>query len=112
MVTRVRIDADGASAAEVERVLLAVAAALEERYSWLASGGEQVIERQLAEPGGFTAFHGRLTLHPNVASDSGQVAALAAQGVVVSLPAWSADDAVAVGGVPYGTVPPDELPAR
>lgn len=102
MVTRVRIDADGATATEVEAVLRAVAEALEERYTWLAPLGEQVIERQLAEPeGATTAFRGRLTLHPNVASDSGQVEALAAQGVQVTRPYWTAADAVAVGGVPY-----------
>lgn len=100
MVTRVRIEAEGASASEVEAILYATADALEERFTWLASRGEQVIQREVAEPDGFSAFTGRLILHPNVASDSGQVEALAKMGVKVTVPKWTADDAVAVGGVP------------
>lgn len=101
MVTRVRIDAEGASATEVEATLFAVADSLDATYRWHASRGEQVIERQLAEPPGFTAYRGRLTLHPNVASDSGQRDVLRAQGVDVVLPPWTAEDAIAVGGTPY-----------
>ncbi len=102
MVTRVRIDAEGATAGEVEAIFHAVAEALEERYGWLAAPGEMVIERQLAEPiGSHTTFSGRTTLHPNVASDSKQVEALEKQGVEITRPYWSADDAVAVGGSPY-----------
>lgn len=101
MVTRVRIEAQGGSAAEVEATLRLVADTLESIYGWIASRGEQVIERQMAEPEGHTAHAGRLILHPNVASDSGQVEFLEKNGVKVTKPAWTADDAVAVGGVPY-----------
>lgn len=102
MVTNVRIDADGQTAAEVEKLLHGVADALDEQFGWIASRGELVIERQLAEPeGAHTAFHGRLKLHPNVASDSGQVDAFRRRGIEVSRPSWTATDAVAVGGTPY-----------
>lgn len=101
MVTRVRIEAQGGSASEVEATLLLVAATLDSIYDWNAGRGEQVIERQVVEPEGPTAHFGRLILHPNVANDSGQVKFLEDNGVKVTKHYCSSDDAVAVGGVPY-----------
>lgn len=100
MITRVRIEAEGGSASEVEAQLTKFAAALDEMMGWLASDGEQVIERQLVEPSGHTAHKGRLILHPNVASDSGQVAWFTASGVKLTKPYWAEDEARTVGGVP------------
>lgn len=75
MITRIRIEAQGASAAEVESHLVAAADAIEEAISLDGVRGEQVILREMAEPEGTsTAFQGRLIVHPNVADDARQVA--------------------------------------
>lgn len=100
MVTRVRIEARGASAAEVEAVLHAAAAAFAEELGEDTAHGEQFIEREMAEPAGYTAFSGRLILHPNVASDAPQVEALRRRGVDVTCPRWTTTEALAEGGVP------------
>ena len=75
MVTRLRIESEGATAREVEEFLSALAETLDRLIGWDASRGECVIERQQSEPeGAATAWAGRLILHPNVANDSRQVA--------------------------------------
>lgn len=67
MISRIRIDAFGASAADVEHALMAAYARFNEVLELDASPGEQVIERQLEEPYGTRhAFNGRMTLHPDV----------------------------------------------
>jgi len=88
MITRIRIEAQGASAAEVEAILHAAAQAFDDEYGE-TSYGEQFISRDTNEPAGHTAFEGRLTIHPNVAHDAEQVAALARRGVPVTPPTWA-----------------------
>lgn len=76
MVTRVRIEAHGASAAEVEAHLNAVASAIRDMIEGVGDGfelGQMVIQREEGEPAGHTAFSGRGLLYLNVASDAGQV---------------------------------------
>ena len=81
MLTRVRLEADGCSATEVEAILHAAADVLDEALNLQAIAGEQIIQREMGEPMGRTAFTGRLVLHPNVADDAGQVAAIRDRGV-------------------------------
>lgn len=71
-LTRVRLEADGHNAAEVEACLHKAATELEGHLQLESSWGEQVIERDVAEPMGHTAFRGRMILHPNVADDARQ----------------------------------------
>lgn len=77
MVTRVRIEAQGATAAEVEAHLQCAADAV---AGYLGESepikGEQFIERDQSEPEGYTAHKGRLLVYLNVASDSPQVVVL------------------------------------
>lgn len=101
MVTRVRIEAMGASAAEVEAHMNAVADLLDGRFNWIASRGEQIIKRELGEPDGHTAFSGRLTLHPNVADDSGQTAVLKPTPPYVPPTAWYGWDMNSTGGTTF-----------
>lgn len=101
MITRVRIEAQGASAAEVEATMVAAANVFDEGMRLQAIRGEQVIQREFSEPcGSPTAFSGRLVIHPNVASDGSQVERLAQLGVTVTPHAWTTADAYSVGGVP------------
>lgn len=75
MISRIRLEAFGATATDVERDLLGLAAKVSKLN---VNGntpsdlmpGEQVIQRELNEPDGCrTAFSGRLILHPNVAEE-------------------------------------------
>jgi hypothetical protein len=75
MVTRVRIEAHGESAGEVERHINALASAISELVGdgEAVDLGQMVIEREEGEPAGHTAFSGRGLLYLNVASDAPQV---------------------------------------
>lgn len=77
MVTRVRIEAHGDSAAEVERHINALASAISEavgeREAVAGMLGQMVIQREEGEPAGHTAFSGRGLLYLNVANDAPQV---------------------------------------
>lgn len=73
MISRIRFDAFGSTAAEVENWLRAAASQTNHDLALQSSFGEQVIERSLAEPEGSRfAFKGRLILHPNTAEDAPQ----------------------------------------
>lgn len=85
MITRIRIEGRGATAAEVEAHMNAIADALDEKFDLQSGRGGQFIQRDAKEPDGYTAFTGKMTMYPNVASDSGQVAALSALGMNVSV---------------------------
>lgn len=109
MISRIRIEAFGASAAEVEATLHAAASVIYRSFDdtvpdageKLIPDGEQHIERDLVEPAGTVdAWKGRMLLHLNVASDSRQIGVLEAMGVEVSKFAWTEAEAAAVGGVP------------
>lgn len=81
MVTRIRIEAQGESAAEVERHINTLARAISEM---IGDGeeivlGQLVIQRDDGEPVGHTAFNGRGLLYLNVASDAPQVKWFASQ---------------------------------
>lgn len=74
MVSRVRIEAFGFSAADVERSLRLAATAMDAHLGLESSWGEQVIEKDMAEPvDSVFHFKGRLILHPNVARDALQL---------------------------------------
>lgn len=93
MISRIRVEAFGATAAEVEATLQAAARVIyrsfddtlpEAEPAWPADG-ETHIERDLAEPlGTATAWKGRMLLHLNVADDARQREVLRAMGVDVS----------------------------
>jgi hypothetical protein len=74
MITRVRLEACGPSAARVEKALVLAAQAIDGQLHLQAlMDGESVIERQVEEPfGGDFAWRGRLVLHANVAEDAKQ----------------------------------------
>lgn len=71
-LTRVRLEAQGPSAAEVEAALVSAACEINERLSLESGFGEQFTQREMGEPEGDTAFSGRLVMHPNVATDAAQ----------------------------------------
>lgn len=80
MVTRVRIEAQGASAAEVEGHINAVAKAIGQLMGELVEDtAGLVIQRDEKEPAGHTAFNGRGLVYLNVAHDAPQVAWLIEQ---------------------------------
>lgn len=111
MITRIRIEAQGATAREVEDTLRVAYFEIGKAFDsesehrirgYLDSDDEMVIERDLVEPAGQpTAFKGRMRLLLNIANDAGQVAVLRSHGVEPSLPTWSAEEARSVGGVPH-----------
>jgi len=72
MITRIRIDAMGESAAEVEAHFRAITRLLN-AIGLEVHEGEQHIERDSIENPGYTAHKGRLLLHPNTATDAAQV---------------------------------------
>lgn len=73
MISRIRIEAFGHTAAEVENWLTALASRVNFDFGLQSSFGEQVIQRNVGEPEGTRlAFNGRLILHPNVAEDAPQ----------------------------------------
>lgn len=73
MISRIRIDAFGASAADVEHALFTAYAHFNEVLELNAEPGEQVIERDLPEPFGTRhAFKGRMILHPDVQEAAAQ----------------------------------------
>lgn len=74
MVTRVRIDAMGASAAEVEKHLHAIANVIAETVGeGVPHLGQQLISRADSESVGHTAHEGRLLVYLNTADDAPQV---------------------------------------
>ena len=88
MITRIRVEADGASAREVEEHLHAVANYLEPMLGGSMSRGDQHIQQENGEPNGTRfAFQGRLTLHPDTSSDAPQVAGLQGRNVDVTVAA-------------------------
>lgn len=120
MITRIRIDAQGATAAEVESHLHWMAAQIAEALGEVAgtpdpqtkreptiSCGEQLIERQVREQqGSFCAHTGRLIVHPNVADDAPQVQRLrehyGCSTVMVQLDGSPTPFALSMsGGAPY-----------
>ncbi len=73
MISRIRIEAFGPSAAEVEHALLVAYAHFNEVLELDAMPGEQVIERDVAAPHGTRhAFSGRMILHPDVQENAAQ----------------------------------------
>lgn len=73
MISRIRIDAFGPTAAAVEHALFAAYARFNDVLELDAMPGEQVIERELAEPHGTRhAFKGRMILHPDVQENAPQ----------------------------------------
>jgi hypothetical protein len=68
MISRIRIDAYGRTASDVEAQLLDFATACDEKVGASSCAyGEMVIERQLEEPyGSDFAFKGRQLLHPSI----------------------------------------------
>ena len=73
VITRIRIDAHAASAAEVELILGRAAGTINRKLMLEASeAGELVIERDVGNPDSELSFHGRLLLHANVAVDAEQ----------------------------------------
>lgn len=67
MISRIRIEAIGVTADEVERTLYPHADEIEKLLGVTVCRGECVIERDVAVPdGGFSAFTGRLLLYPDV----------------------------------------------
>lgn len=79
MLSRIRLDAYGGSADEVERTLYPHAAEMERLLGVSVSRGECVIERQVDEPeDGPFAFRGRLLLHPDISPAHGREKRVAA----------------------------------
>jgi hypothetical protein len=73
MISRIRIDAFGASAADVEHSLFVAYAHFNDALELNAMPGEQVIERDLVEPHGTRhAFKGRMILHPDTQEAAAQ----------------------------------------
>lgn len=67
MISRIRLEAFGATADEVERTLYPHAEEIEKLLGRPVSYGQCVIERKLDEPSGSRfAFEGRLILHPDI----------------------------------------------
>lgn len=96
MISRIRLEAFGVSAAAVEHTLHQAANSIDEHvfgspaFSWR---GEQVIERAMEEPEGSRhAFHGRLLLHPDTAE------------AVAEFPDGSSAKITRFSGVPAATV--------
>lgn len=70
MISRVRLEAYGTTADEVERTLYPHADQIEELLNVQCSFGECVIERQLEEPDDCVyAFKGRLVIHPDTSEN-------------------------------------------
>lgn len=69
MLTRVRLEARGASATEVELILYPHAEHIERLLNVTVGRGECVIERDRAEPDGPFAWKGRLVLHPDMSDE-------------------------------------------
>lgn len=70
MISRIRLDAYGKTADEVERTLYPHADEIERILNVFVSRGECVIERQMKEPDdSIYAFSGRLTLHPDTSTN-------------------------------------------
>ena len=68
MISRIRIEAFGPSAADVEAQLQHAAQVADDGLKLDALQGEQVIERDCSAPAdSHYSFKGRLILHPNVA---------------------------------------------
>lgn len=68
MISRIRLNSYGSTAALCSQVLHDHANLIEEMLGVSVSRGEEVIQRSLAEPDGCDyAYEGRLTLHPDVA---------------------------------------------
>lgn len=72
LLSRLRLEAFGDSAAAVEWTLKRAARTIEETLDLEGCSGEQVIERDVGEPDGDFAYKGRLIYHPNVADDAKQ----------------------------------------
>lgn len=73
MIFRVRVEAYGYSAADCENSLRKAADAMDVHLGLEASRGQQVIEKDAAEPeGSLFHFKGRLILHPNVSDTAAQ----------------------------------------
>ena len=86
MITRIRVEADGASAREVEEHLHAVANYLEPLLGGSMARGDQHIQQENGEPNGSRfAFQGRMTLHPDTSSDAPQIASLLERKVSVTV---------------------------
>lgn len=72
-LTRIRLEAEGHTASDVDFALRRAAEVMEDMLFLDASPGECVIQREQGEPNGAeTSYSGRLILHPNVAEDARQ----------------------------------------
>ena len=76
MISRIRIEGNGRSAADVETQFLRFLDVIEGHVDSQASTGELFIQREQGEPEGPTAFSGRMLIYLNVSPDGEQTRTL------------------------------------